>query len=232
MKKLLTLALAVCALALVSCGPSRYTSSSVNLASIDEFAFVEPLAYITYTNDQNEPFYDPDLSRQAAGKIETIISSERYPFSDVIKVDYDEEGTLRKWVSNLSDVDVSRAERLRVPNKLENLIKDSGHRYGIVIYSFGYIQSAKAREYERMKKSVRRLVDHAIEKITEKKVYSSASDTYMSSPYGNSMYCAIIDAEKGQIVHFVEEIPFLASHPIDGSDVNERLRSMLKEFYK
>ena len=54
----------------------------------------------------------------------------------------------------------------------------------------------------------------------------------MSSPYGNSMYCAIIDAEKGQIVHFVEEIPFLASHPIDGSDVNERLRSMLKEFYK
>ena len=230
MKAFRFLALAAIALAWMSCGPTRYTSAGVNLAAIDEYAFIEPLAYVTYYARMNQGSYDADLSRRAAATVEGVISSQRYPFSDVIEVNYDRENSLRKWVENLANVDAERAESVRVPNKLEKLIADSGHRYGVVIYTLGFIQSAEAREYERMQKSIRRAMDKVVEKITEKKVYST--DTYMSSPYGNAFYCAVIDSETGRIVHYSHVDPFFSSSPTDGSEVSYQLRELLKDIVR
>ena len=40
-------------------------------------------------------------------------------------------------------MDPSKADRLRVPKSLRKLLDKSGLRYGIVIYSYGYVQTKK-----------------------------------------------------------------------------------------
>ena len=54
----------------------------------------------------------------------------------------------------------------------------------------------------------------------------------MGDPYGNVMYCAVIDGETDRVVHFVKEVPTFASHPTESGDVSELLHKLLKEFVR
>lgn len=217
-------------LAVTSCGPSRYTAN-VNLSAIDEFAFIEPHARVTYY-ETKKGYYNDQLSADAARVLNTVISLERYPFSDVIEMDYKgEDSNIRKWMESFPDVDPARAGRLRVPKDLCRVIEDSGHRYGVLVYSYGYIQSEEARRMERLEKAVDKVLEAAVEKMTgEKSTSSSSSST--SSPYGNVMYCAVVDAQEAEVVHFVQEVPFFASHPTDRADVSSLSQSLLKDLFK
>ena len=84
MKKLFVLFASVAvALAAASCGPLTYTPSDVDIASISEYAFIEPVADILYYDSKNKPVYDYELSDEAADLVASIISSQRYPFSEI-----------------------------------------------------------------------------------------------------------------------------------------------------
>ena len=216
-------------LAVTSCGPSRYTAN-VNLSAIDEFAFIEPHARVTYY-ETKKGYYHDQLSADAARVLNTVISLERYPFSDVIEMDYQgEDSNIRKWLESFPDVDPARAGRLRVPKDLCRVIENSGHRYGVVVYSYGYIQSEEARRMERIEKAVDKVLDAALEKITGEKSNTTSSSS--SSPYGNVMYCTVVDAQEAEVVHFVQEVPFFASHPTDRGDVSSLSQSLLKDLFK
>ena len=73
----------------VACSPSRYTSSSFNVASVPEYAFVQPYSYIVLYGDDGKGFYNAESSAIATKAVSNIINSERFPFSDMIPADYD-----------------------------------------------------------------------------------------------------------------------------------------------
>ena len=137
MKSIKHLILGLAALLLLSaCGPSRYTNSSVNLASVPEYAFIEPYSYIVLYGDDGKGYYNEQSSATATRTISNIINSERFPFSDMIPADYDGENEdIKNWMRTFPDVDPSKADRLRVPKSLRRMLDKSGLRYGIVIYS-------------------------------------------------------------------------------------------------
>lgn len=86
----LFVAVAFAMVAVSSCGPVTYTSSDYfSLRSVREYAFIEPVADILYYDRRNKPVYDYDLSEDAAELITSIVSSQRYPFSRVIRMDMD-----------------------------------------------------------------------------------------------------------------------------------------------
>ena len=217
-----------------ACGPSRYTSSSFNLASVPEYAFIEPYSYIILYGDDGKGYYNEESSATATNIISNIINSERFPFSDMIPADYDGENEdIQKWMRTFPDVDPSKADRLRVPKSLKKMLDKSGLRYGVVIYSYGYVQTKKGYQKEKVEKAASKVIDTAIEKLTGISGLTTPSRDYnVSSPYGNVLYCAVIDGETDRVVHFVNETPTFASHPGENSYVSELLHKLLKEFMR
>ena len=235
MKNTLNLIIGLTALFLVAaCGPSRYTSSSFSLASVPEYAFIQPYSYIVLYGDDGKGYYNEESSATATNIISNIINSERFPFSDMIPADYDGENEdIQKWMRTFPDVDPSKADRLRVPKSLKKMLDKSGLRYGVVIYSYGYVQTKKGYQKEKVEKAASKVIDTAIEKLTGISGLTTPSRDYsVSSPYGNVLYCAVIDGETDRVVHFVNETPTFASHPGENSYVSELLHKLLKEFIR
>ena len=231
--KHLILALATLLL-LAACGPSRYTNSSVNLATVPEYAFIEPYSYIVLYGDDGKGYYNEESSARATRTVTNIINSERFPFSDMIPADYDgDNADIKNWLRTFPDVDPSKADRLRVPKSLRKMLDKSGLRYGIVIYSYGYVQTKAGYQREKVEKAASKLIDGAIEKLTGISGLTNPSKNYsVDSPYGNVLYCAVIDGETDRVIHFVNETPMLASHPGENADVSELLHKLLKEFIR
>lgn len=225
-------ALALAVVALAACGASRHTASDVNLSAVREYAFFQPYAYIVCYGDDGKGYYDEGDCRQATSIISNIINSERFPFSDEIAMDYqDENADVRKWIRTFPDFDPAKIDRLRVPKSLRRKIDESGLRYGIVIYSYGYTQTKVGYQREKMEKAAGKLIDKAVESLIGIKGLTTPSQNYsVGDPYGNILYCAVIDGDTDRVVHFVREVPTLASHPTETRDVSELLHKLLKEF--
>ena len=217
-----------------ACGPSRYTNSNFSLASVPEYAFIQPYSYIVLYGDDGKGYYNDESSATATRLISNIINSERFPFSDMIPADYDGENEdIKNWMRTFPDVDPSKADRLRVPKSLRKLLDKSGLRYGIVIYSYGYVQTKAGYQREKVEKAASKVLDSAIEKLTGISGLTNPSKNYyVSDPYGNILYCAVVDSQTDEVVHFVNETPTLASHPTENSDVNELVHKLLKEFIR
>ncbi len=229
---------------MVACGPITYSSpQNLVLKSVDEYAFIEPVADILYYDQRNRPVYDAELSDEAADLVESIITSQRYPFSDPIYMDYYGDGrSARKWIQNLGDVSTSRLDRVRVPNDILDAIDRSGHRYGVVIYTSGYIRSREAIRYEERQEAIGDAISAVIDALAskkgkddDKKKSSSSSSTYHSTanktPYDSNLYCVVIDSESDEIVHYIHPVPFLEKDPLNGSDVETMITRLLKDFY-
>ena len=78
-----------------------------------------------------------------------------------------------------------------------------------------------------------KIIDKAVEAITGIKGISNPYQNYsVSSPYGNVLFCAVIDGNEDRVIHFVKEVPTLASHPEETADVSELLHKLLKEFIR
>lgn len=234
MKTSKTLLALLTLLALTACGASRHTASDVNLAAIPEYAFIQPYSFIVCYGDDGKGVYDEDDSQKATTLISNIINSERFPFSDMIRADYAGANVdIQNWFRTLEDVDPEKASRLRVPKSLRKLIDDSGLRYGIVVYSYGYTQTKVGYQREKVEKAAGKVIDKAVESLTGIRGLTNPSQNYsVGDPYGNVMYCAVIDGETDRVVHFVKEVPTFASHPTESGDVSELLHKLLKEFVR
>jgi len=234
MKTTKTLLALLTLLALTACGASRHTASDVNLAAIPEYAFIQPYSFIVCYGDDGKGAYDEDDSQKATTLISNIINSERFPFSDMIRADYAGANVdIQNWFRTLEDVDPEKASRLRVPKSLRKLIDDSGLRYGIVVYSYGYTQTKVGYQREKVEKAAGKVIDKAVESLTGIRGLTNPSQNYsVGDPYGNVMYCAVIDGETDRVVHFVKEVPTFASHPTESGDVSELLHKLLKEFVR
>ena len=235
------------AVAVSSCGPVTYSSSeNLNLKSVREYAFIEPVADVLYYGSKNKPVYDYELSDAAADLITTIVSSQRYPFSEVIYMDYDRSNReIRKWIQNIGSVSTSRLNWVRVPRDLLDAIDRSGHRYGVVIFSSGYIRSREAIRYEETQEAIGNAIGAALDAIFSKKdkdddkdgkkkksSYETYSNPENKTPYDCNMYCVVIDNESDEIVHYIHPVPFLEKDPLNGSDMETMLNRLLRDFWE
>lgn len=231
--------------AVSACGPVKYSSSdNLNLKSVREYAFVEPVADILYYDRKNRPVYDSELSDEAADLITSIVSSQRYPFSKVVRMDYDRsDREIRKWIQNLGSVSTSRLSRVRVPNDLLDAIDHSGHRYGVVIFSTGYIRSREAILYEERQEAIGNVLGAALDAIfnsknkdkdkdngKNKSTYEPYSNPENKTPYDCNMYCVVIDTDRDEIVHYIHPVPFLEKDPLNGRDMETMLNRLLRDF--
>lgn len=222
-------------LVLASCGTTRY-SSGVKIKEIKNFAFIQPCAYIDmYWTDGG--YYNQPNTDLAAQMVTNVINSERFPFTEMIPADYYSDNGANndafQWAMGLPDIKASDIDRMRVPKSLIQLLENNKERYGLFIYTYGYVTTVEAYEKEKREKAISKAVDDLAESLTGVKGLTNPSRSYTpSSPYGNEMVCVVIDKDENRLVYYTKKTPSFPSHPTDNEDVRDILHALLKDFIR
>lgn len=200
---------------------TTYTASGTNVSKINELAFIEPKSLMYYFDSPKTGYLDSSLVVASEQLVTDLITSSRYPFTDPIAADYNGEGaSIAKWIDIFSDLESSDIKNLRVPEALSKLIKSTGHRYGIVVHAYGYIESNEAYDHEKMVE----LVGNVIRTVfNEPKRYTAGDQV------GNALYTAVIDTQTDRVIYF-NSVLSNADHPLSRRDVGNQLKSLLRKF--
>ena len=124
---------------LTSCMTSRY-NSGVNVSQIDELAFIQPRAYQLFFSTNTSSRVE-SLSEASEDLMEDLITSYRYPFSDMVAADYaGKDKDIARWIDGFSDLEVSDAKNLRVPKGLHDKIVAFPTTYVWKMANFGKVE--------------------------------------------------------------------------------------------
>ena len=233
MKRLPLLLIPFVLLTLASCGNARYTTSGTKLSDIREFAFLKPCAYMVLYDTDGRSLSQNNIDI-ATRLITNIISSERFPFTDVMEADYQgEDNDAVEWAWHITDIKKDQLDRMRIPKSILKRLDGVDNRYGLFIYSLGYTTTVDAYNRERITKAASKVVDRVAEELTGITGLTNPSGIYTpNDPYGNEMICVVIDKQEQRIIYFNKQNPTLASHPKDDGDVNKLLHKLLRDFIR
>lgn len=228
--------LAIALVALFAIGPFMPASAGpgFKIKDVDEFLFFQPCACIDKYYTDGGYYSQPDTDK-AAGMVADIINVERFPFSDMIEADYYGEGASAdalKWARILAETKPKDVSRLRVPKSLIAKLNESDDRYGVFIYTYGYVTTVEAYEKEKRDKAISHAVDVVAEGLTGVKGLTNPSMNYTADiPYNNEMLCVVIDKQERSVVYYKKQpSPMFNSHPTDYEDVSKMLHKLLKDF--
>ena len=199
---------------------TTYTASGTNVSKIDELAFIEPRSLIYYFSPESG-YLDSSLVVGSEELITEIITSSRYPFTDPVAADYEGKGaSIANWIDRFSDLESSDIPRLKVPKALTELIKSTGHRYGIVVHAYGYIKSNELYDQEKLEE----LVGNIIRTVFDEPKRYTAGDQV-----GNALYTAVIDTQTDRVIYF-NSVLSNADHPLSRRNVGSQMKSLLRKF--
>lgn len=199
---------------------TTYTASGTNVSKIDELAFIEPRSLMYYFSPESG-YLDSSLVVGSEELITEIITSNRYPFTDPVAADYEGKGaSIANWIDRFSDLESSDIPRLKVPKALTELIKSTGHRYGIVVHAYGYIKSNELYDQEKLEELVGNIIRTVFD---EPKRYTSGDQA------GNALYTAVIDTQTDRVIYF-NSVLSNADHPLSRRNVGSQMKSLLRKF--
>ena len=199
---------------------TTYTASGTNVSKIDELAFIEPRSLIYYFSPESG-YLDSSLVVGSEELVTEIITSSRYPFTDPVAADYEGKGaSIANWIDRFSDLESSDIPRLIVPKALTELIKSTGHRYGIVVHAYGYIKSNELYDQEKLEE----LVGNIIRTVFDEPKRYTAGDQV-----GNALYTAVIDTQTDRVIYF-NSVLSNADHPLSRRNVGSQMKSLLRKF--
>ena len=199
---------------------TTYTASGTNVSKIDELAFIEPRSLMYYFSPESG-YLDSSLVVGSEELITEIITSSRYPFTDPVAADYEGKGaSIANWIDRFSDLESSDIPRLKVPKALTELIKSTGHRYGIVVHAYGYIKSNELYDQEKLEELVGNIIRTVFD---EPKSYTAGDQV------GNALYTAVIDTQTDRVIYF-NSVLSNADHPLSRRNVGSQMKSLLRKF--
>ena len=206
--------------AMFSSCATTYTASGTNVSKIDELAFIEPRSLMYYFSPESG-YLDSSLVVGSEELVTEIITSSRYPFTDPVAADYEGKGaSIANWIDRFSDLESSDIPRLKVPKALTELIKSTGHRYGIVVHAYGYIKSNELYDQEKLEELVGNIIRTVFD---EPKSYTAGDQV------GNALYTAVIDTQTDRVIYF-NSVLSNADHPLSRRNVGSQMKSLLRKF--
>ena len=148
MKRLSLFVLLAVALSAASCA-NVYEASSEQPEPVNDILLLEPVSVIQFMTDEELVVIDDDLSRESSEMIGNFIMSQPgywHVTDDAILLGRATED-LVGFYNIIRPIRKKLVPSLSIPDSINEIIKTSGHRYGMAIVSGGFTRSR--RNYTR-----------------------------------------------------------------------------------
>ncbi len=222
MKHLPVIALVV-AMAVSSCATTKYVSKP-DFQAISDVAVFTPFTYITWQEDKNDVQYSDSLSCVFAQLITKSIQRSALPAGELVDIEFSDDEVYQSALASLRQINAKKAGEAAVPEPLLGLLRDSGHRYGVFVFSNGFMRSDK--------NFAKAAATGAAVGVLTAVLTMGAATTY-TIPFKNSfkVWTAVVDSSTGRIVFYNTDV-FEDGNPTREDHVRRIIESLFKEFGK
>ena len=134
----------VVALTAASCA-NVYEASSELKEPVNDILLLEPVSVIEFLTDEQLVIIDDDMSRESSEMIQAAVMSQPgfWHVTDDAVLLGDATNDLIMFYNVIRPMRKKLVPTLSIPQSINEIIKDSGHRYGMAIVSGGFTRSRK-----------------------------------------------------------------------------------------
>ena len=134
--------IALVAIVVASCSTTKYVSKS-DLETINDVAVFTPFTYITWQEGKNGVQYSDSLSFVCAQLITRSIQGSALPTGELVDIEFSDDEVYQSALASLRDINAKKAGEAAVPEPLLRLLRDNGQRYGVFVFSNGFMKDGK-----------------------------------------------------------------------------------------
>ena len=223
MKQLHLPVIALVAMVVASCATTKYVSKS-DLGTINDVAVFTPFTYITWQEGKNGVQYSDSLSFVCAQLITRSIQGSALPTGELVDIEFSDDEVYQSAMASLRDIKAKKAGEAAVPGPLLKLLRDNGQRYGVFVFSNGFMMDGK--NYAKAAAA-----NVAVGVLTT--VLTMGAATAYTIPTKNSfaVWTAIVDSSTDRIVFYNTDV-FADGNPTKEEHVRRIIEHLFKDFKK
>lgn len=214
-------------LTLSSCGTSRYYAGfTKEAAKSAEMALLGPASLQFYLDKDNRETYSDSLSLVSKALITRIVTEDlASPVSPVIQLDsvgVEESVAFMRYVFGLN---AKLVGDLPIPGLLDDLLEQSGKRFGLLIYAEGMTRDMKGYAKDVAKGILLGAATSILSGGTAVTLFDG------SGRFASRIFAAVLDSETDHIVFMNAYAPQENLNPLNYKHVREQLNIVLKDFW-
>jgi len=217
---------------LLSASCSTYHYVSEDAASVDDITLILPYSRVFYIDKDGES-YDEKLSVEQQKILTGLLYGMGLPIVDTLNVvglpnqkDLDEE------ISFLPAINPKEVGNLNSDGPVDKLLEKNGARYGLIIFSEGFVKDKSLYKSEVAKTLIVGIVGGLVGAAIGGALGGSGIGmSYVATPgwaYGSSLYAMLIDTQTDKVLYYNRVNPE-ERNPMKSETLASQLEKLLKK---
>lgn len=215
--------IALVAMVVASCATTKYVSKP-DFQAINDVAVFTPFTYITWQESKNDVQYSDSLSSVCAQLITKTIQRSSLPTGDVVDIEFSDDMVYQSALASLRGINAKKAGEASVPEPLLRLLRDSGQRYGVFVFSNGFMRSDK--DFAKAAGA-----GAAVGVLTAVLTMGAATTFTVPYKYSFKVWTAVVDSATGRIVFYNTDV-FEDGNPTREEHVRKIIELLFNDFGK
>ncbi|MBQ7194014.1 MAG: hypothetical protein IJS07_00075 [Bacteroidales bacterium] len=214
---------AIAVLVLSSCGATKYVSG-VDTSAINSMALVGPVSDIDLILE-DQYLRDDGLSTVSRTIVRDALMTSGLPITvELNPGGWYDSARLIDDIRALSSVYPKHLERYTPTPAVRDFLLENGSRYGVLMYANGFRRDRS----DYLKRSVFLLIFDIVASI----VFPGTVSVYTADSFqASNLYMMVVDAQEDKILYY-KKIERAVGSPVDEDDVADRVRRMVKKYYR
>lgn len=229
MKKIIFFSIAV--LALMSCSTTRYVSKEVS--GIDKITLIMPYSRVFFIDKEGES-YDEARSSEQQRVLTKLLMQSGLPINDSLNVvGLANQKELDEEISFLPAINPKEVGDLNSDGPIDKLLEKNGSRYGLIIFSEGFVKDKALYKSEVAKAVLVSVVGGLVGGAIGGAIGGTGiSMSYVATPgwqFGSSLYAMLIDTATDKVL-FYNRVGPDERNPMKEEALASQLEKLFKKF--
>lgn len=234
MKKLLLSVVAI--IMLCACSATRYVAADAPV--VDGITLIKPFSYIQYVDTEGS-VYDSLRSDVNQNLLNSAIRATSLPITDSVCVEgLPNQKSLDESLFALTLVNPRELQDLRIDPVMDSLLEARGTRYGLMVFSDGFVKDNKQYGREFTKALVGGLVGGLAGAAIGGAVSAASGGVWsagynsvviIGAKYGTVVYAMVVDSQTDRVVYFNKVGP-AEKNPENPATVTWVVERLFKKF--
>ena len=229
MKKIIFFSIAV--LALMSCSTTRYVSKEAS--GIDKITLIMPYSRVFFIDKEGES-YDEARSSEQQRVLTKLLMQSGLPINDSLNVvGLANQKELDEEISFLPAINPKEVGDLNSDGPIDKLLEKNGSRYGLIIFSEGFVKDKALYKSEVAKTLIVGIVGGLVGATVGGAISGAAVGmSFSATPgwaYGSSVYAMLIDTQTDKVLYYNRVNPE-ERNPMKEEALASQLEKLFKKF--